>query len=333
MKNGKVASDLPPELLKYAAYSDEFLNEVYVVMAEIWTNRRLPADWGISRITTLWKNKGKKSDPSKYRGLSISSAICKLCMSIILAREKSWYEAQLCEEQQGFRQGRGTQDAIYTIKRLQQIAMKRKKRIYACFIDLTAAFDKIMRTWLFQSIYIRMNPGQDGKIDSNCQIIEELYKKTTAYMTDDPDKKEFDVGAGVRHGGYESPSLYNLYMDFVMRVFKVELEKAGIKGVAMKFRIPNHGTNRSERAKYRSSGVTEHLWVGFADDTTLFFESVEDMQAAMNILVDIFDRYRRILNEDKTETMIFHPDIDAESDYPKNLIEINGFQIKNVQKF
>ena len=30
-----------------------------------------------------------------------------------------------------------------------------------------------------------------------------------------------------------------------MRVFKVELEKAGFKGVAMKFRIPNHGTNRS----------------------------------------------------------------------------------------
>ena len=101
----------------------------------------------------------------------------------------------------------------------------------------------------------------------------------------------------------------------------------------MKFRIPNHGTNRSERAKYRSSGVTEQLWVGFADDTTLFFESVEDMQAAMNILVDIFDRYRLILNEDKTETMIFDPDIDADSDYPKNLIEINGFQIKNVQKF
>ena len=118
-----------------------------------------------------------------------------------------------------------------------------------------------------------------------------------------------------------------------MRVFKVELEKAGIKGVAMKFRIPNHGTNRSERTKYRSSGVTEHLWVGFADDTTLFLESVEDMQAAMKILVDIFDRYRLILNEDKTETMIFDPHIDAESDYLKNLIEINGFQIKNVQKF
>ena len=48
-------------------------------------------------------------------------------------------------------------------------------------------------------------------------------------MTDDPDKKEFDVGAGVRHAqrGRESPSLYNLYMDFVMRVFKVKLEKKG----------------------------------------------------------------------------------------------------------
>ena len=26
-------------------------------------------------------------------------------------------------------------------------------------------------------------------------------------------------------------------------------------------------------------------------------------------------------------------DVDTESDYPKNLIEINGFPIKNVQKF
>ena len=65
-----------------------------------------------------------------------------------------------------------------------------------------------------------------------------------------------------------------------MRVFKVELEKAGIKGVAMKFRIPNHGKNHSERAKYRSSGVTEHLWAGFAHDTTQFFESVEDIYAS-----------------------------------------------------
>ena len=53
-----------------------------------------------------------------------------------LAREKSWYEAQLCEEQQGFRQGRGTQDAINTIKRLQQIAMKRKKTHVRVFYQL-----------------------------------------------------------------------------------------------------------------------------------------------------------------------------------------------------
>ena len=59
------------------------------------------------------------------------------------------------------------------------------------------------------------------------------------------------------------------------------------------------------------------MWAGLADDTTLFFESFEDMQAAMNILVDIFDRCRLILKEGKTETMFFDPDIDAESDYPK----------------
>ena len=34
-------------------------------------------------------------------------------MNIILRRIKSWYNSQLLDQQQGFRQGRGTTDGIY----------------------------------------------------------------------------------------------------------------------------------------------------------------------------------------------------------------------------
>ena len=69
----------------------------------LWSNLDIPAVWGNSRLKTLWKGKGSKSDTSKYRGLSIRSTVCKLIINVILERIRPWYEAQLSKEQNGFR--------------------------------------------------------------------------------------------------------------------------------------------------------------------------------------------------------------------------------------
>ena len=81
----------------------------------LWSNLDIPAVWGNSRLKTLWKGKGSKSDPSKYRGVSIGSTVCKLIINIILERIRPWYEAQLSKEQNGFRRNRGTTDGIYSM--------------------------------------------------------------------------------------------------------------------------------------------------------------------------------------------------------------------------
>ena len=39
------------------------------------SNLNTPVIWGNSKLKTLWKGKGSKSDPSKYRGLSIRSPL------------------------------------------------------------------------------------------------------------------------------------------------------------------------------------------------------------------------------------------------------------------
>ena len=74
---------------------------------------------GNSRLKTLWKAKGMKKDPSKHRGLNIGTTIYKLIIMLILARSRPWYEAQLTDEQNGFRSDRGCADGIYTAKRIQ----------------------------------------------------------------------------------------------------------------------------------------------------------------------------------------------------------------------
>ena len=65
-------------------------------------------------------------------------------MIIILNRIKLWYNIQLLDQQQGFRQGRGTTDGIYIIKRAQQITEKMKIPAFVLFVDLTAAFDHVI---------------------------------------------------------------------------------------------------------------------------------------------------------------------------------------------
>ena len=76
----------------------------------------LPTAWGNPKLKTLWKGKGSKSDPTKYRVLSIGSTVCKPINNIIMNRIRSWYEAQLTDEQNGFRKNRGTTDGIYEVK-------------------------------------------------------------------------------------------------------------------------------------------------------------------------------------------------------------------------
>ena len=196
-KNGKAANDIPPELLKYARNSKTFLDELTKVLNEIWTTSTVPKTWGLARLTCLYKNKGSRKDPKMYRGLSVSSSLCKLAVCIILSRQNGWYEAQLSEPQHGFRQNRGTQDAILTFKSLQQISSRMKTKVYCAFVDLTAAFDTIQRPWLFKILRSRL--GDSDNSNSNINVLEALYNSTSAHISDDEVSLAFELLAG--HSG------------------------------------------------------------------------------------------------------------------------------------
>ena len=68
------------------------LQVIHRMANNLWSNLNLPAAWGNYRVKTLWNGKGSKSDPSKYRGLSIGSTMCKLIINIFLERIRPWYE-------------------------------------------------------------------------------------------------------------------------------------------------------------------------------------------------------------------------------------------------
>ena len=71
----------------------------------------------------------------------------KILLKIIARRLSDFCECLgILQEQSGFRPNRATADMIFVIRRLQQLARKKRIPLYVCFIDLTKAYDSIDRT-------------------------------------------------------------------------------------------------------------------------------------------------------------------------------------------
>lgn len=329
LKNGKSANDLPAIYLKSALQSEELINEILSLFKTIWLTKQIPSKWGHSKLVTIWKGaaKGKADDPAAYRGIQIGSTFCKILVIMILERTRKWYEKQLLDEQQGFRSCRGTNEGIYILKRIQQISQQTKRPVSALFIDLTAAFDHVRRKWLFKSIKQRF-PNQES--NTLIDLLESLYSYTTTSLNDS-NLDIFEILVGVRQGGPESPTLFNLFIDYVMRIFTQECERKNIKFIKPKYTIPKSAST-SENNYLGSYGSKIITWVGYADDIVLVFEDNHNMQEGLIMLNKTFKRFGLKINVSKTKSMIFNFD-GIEAEYPESVCNLDGGRIDNVKKF
>ena len=332
LKARKASEDVAPELLKAALECPSFMAHLTDLYGEIWEKKSIPLHWRYARLKALYKNKGKADDAGNYRGISVGSTQLKVLCVIILTRMREWYEGNLSEGQYGFRAKRGCQDAIYGLKRVQQIYHHQLKKLFCGFIDLKAAFDWVPREWMFKSIRNRNIKG-DPKISENLQLFEGIYKETYNYIDGDDQDQAFRTTSGVRQGGVESPCLFNLYLDYMVRIFEKEAKEKKL-GVSIKFRIQSQATDRTQRSEHPGAdkGDLWLLWLGFADDLAILADSAEELQQALEILYSIFTRFGLQMSLVKTETMIMSADIEEEN-YPESICTLDGQKLKNVKTF
>ena len=333
LNNGKSSLDVEAEVIKAGSELSELLDNLEIYFKTVWTNKEVPKQWTISRITPIWKKKGNAMDPTKYRGISIGSVLCKIGINIILKRLSKFYENQLMRTQFGFRSGVGCNDGVYMIKQLQEIASKSRRKLYICFVDLTAAFDHVNRNLLFQTIRKRLSANQ---VCTNIEILEKLYQSTKSFMQNaNPDQESFETTSGVRQGGQEGPPLYNLYSDFVLRVYENKKVAAGVIGLQIPYHIPNEATNRSQRSEAPASGICDDDCCGYADDVAVLCWSETELQICMTIFYETFNDFglNLNLNPSKTETMIMNWNTAQDGIYPQSILSINGKNINNVTSF
>ena len=159
----------------------------------------------------LYKAKDSR-ECGNYRTIALISHCSKILLHIILKRMKNKVEAELAEEQAGFRQNRSTGDMLCALQVLLEKIIEDKLEAYIVFIDYSKAFDCVSHKGLFN---IMINMGFPRHL---VYLIKDLYTNQEAFIRWEGEHTEpFPIEKGVRQGCILSPHLFSLYTEQVMR--------------------------------------------------------------------------------------------------------------------
>ena len=233
-----------------------------------------PVTWAKGRIISLHK-KGDASDPSNFRGITISSCVGKLFNNILNKRLNSFLENNhlLRDEQIGFRKNHRTSDHMFILKTLIEKYKKNKKPLYIGFVDFMKAFDTVWHQGLLFKI---LKTGISRKF---YDVIKSMYSKVSlTVQIGDKITPFFTSTVGVRQGDNLSPSLFNIFVNNFPQIFD----------------------NKCLSPKFGNLTISCLL---FADDLLVFSESKEGFQHALNKLHDYCNKWHLSVNIDKTQYM------------------------------
>ena len=214
MKNGKSPGidQITAEVLK--AGGDTMAEMLLHIFKNVTLTSKTPLAWSKMVVTPIHK-KGNRLDPENYRAISLLSIPGKVYCQILLTRMKEKTERFIKDTQFGFRTGRGTTDAIFIMRQIMEKARERNIDMHYNFIDFKAAFDTIWREALWKML---KSIGIHSKI---VDVIKSMYDNSECALTIDGNLTSwFKVNVGVRQGCLLSPTLFNIFLEFVFDELK-----------------------------------------------------------------------------------------------------------------
>ncbi len=265
---------------------------LHKIFNQIWKQEKTPKDWARMLVTPIHK-KGDKLNPGNYRAISLLSIPGKVFSRILLNRMKKKTEAATGESQFGFRPGRGTVDAIFIVRQIIEKAREHQVPLHFNFVDFKAAFDTVWRKALWKMM---IAIGIDPKI---VRIIESLYNDTEcAVVIDGQLTQWFAVKIGLRQGCLLSPTLFNIFLEFVMKELK----------------------SLDDRLQLRD---TLSIDIRYADDTTLLSAIFEKLHLSTSQLERACQKWGMKINGAKCKIL-------SPSD---QRIVIDGQEVEHVEEF
>jgi len=103
-----------------------------------------PEDWKSSVVLPIYKGKGNPIMCASYGGgIKLLEHAIKVVERII--EHRVWQQIEVDDMQFGFLKGKGTTNAIFTVRQMQENFRVKGKKLYFGFVDLEKAFDRVPR--------------------------------------------------------------------------------------------------------------------------------------------------------------------------------------------
>lgn len=197
----------------------------------IWKSGRIPEEWKTSVIVSLFKKRDQEKTEN-YREISLLCTAYKIYAELLRQRLEEEIERKelLPESQRGFRKGRGVLDNVFVLSHMVQ--REKKDKVYALFVDLRAAFDKVVKEKLWEVL-------EEKRIKEKIiRRVKMIYEETKVVRTKERMTNSFIIKKGVRQGCVLIPVLFNMYIADIDKYMKekgidrVSIDKEGVSSLA-----------------------------------------------------------------------------------------------------
>ena len=152
-------------------------------------------------IVPIFKGKGDVMNCGSYRGIKLLEHGMKIVERVLEKRIRT--QIILDRMQFGFMPGKGTMDALFIVRRMQEEYQMKDKKLYMCFVDLEKAFDRVPRKVMEWAM------RKKGLLERMVQAVMSLYDGAkTRVKVGSTFSKEFEVKVGVHQGSVLSPLFF-----------------------------------------------------------------------------------------------------------------------------
>ena len=164
----------------------------------------------MSSVCPVFKNSGERSDPSKYRPISLLCIISKIFESVLNRHVIKYLSKNnlLSDVQYGFRSARSTADVLTVITHRISEALDSSFDGRVIALDISKAFDQVWHKGLFRKI---TSYGISGRVYSIIKSF--LSGRKMRVVVNGQSSEVFDINAGVPQGSVLGPTLFLLFIN------------------------------------------------------------------------------------------------------------------------
>ena len=246
-----------------------------------------------------WNDYVKGLRKNNYRPIAIANIVSKVLERIILMRIQ--HVVTICDNQFGFKKAQSTDLAIYTLKEVVQYYTARGSPVFACFLDVAKAFDRVNHCLLFNKL---LDTGWPPSIVKTLYIWYGTQRFRVKWANDVSNR--IAVSCGVRQGSILPPTLFNIYMNDLQLEFN---------GCRVGCHIGNLSCNN----------------IAYADDMVLLSPSAKGLNCLLGICESYAKKHDVVYNTTKSKVTLFP--CKTRNVNPKLLMVLDEDQMEQIYEY